>query len=172
MVTHPPSPSKTLLRRRTSNASLPRMAEHTMVPRRQRARTPLIPGDEPLLPLTPNVPSTQTSLEHPDSDCGRRGSDSSSAPNTGNPSHGITGALQRPDRNTPHHQLQRNTPRDTPLQAQHLTDSSVQNVLINQDFTRRKPTSTAHSKRTPPPRIARVGSSGISSRWLPVTARF
>ena len=35
--TPPPSLSKTLLRRCTSNASIPRMAERTMVPRRQRA---------------------------------------------------------------------------------------------------------------------------------------
>ena len=41
-----------------------------------------------------------------------------------------------------------------------------------QQFPRRKPISTAHSIQTPNPRIARVGSSGNSSRWLPITGRF
>ena len=41
-----------------------------------------------------------------------------------------------------------------------------------QQFPRRKPTSTAHSIQTPNPRIARVGSSENSSRWLPITGRF
>ena len=110
MVTHPPSSPKTLRVRCTRNASIHRMAESTMVPHRPGARTPILPRDESLLPLTPDVPSTQTTLEYPDSDRRWRCSNNARAPNTKDPTPGETGALQPPDRNTPHPQLQRNNP--------------------------------------------------------------
>ena len=88
-----------------------------MVPRCQRARTQLLPRDESLLPLTPDVPPTQTPLEYPDSYRGRCSSDPTSTPNTGYPTPGEAGALQPPDSNPPNPQLQRNSDRDAQLQA-------------------------------------------------------
>ena len=180
MVTHSPRSSKTLRRMSPGDARLPRMAERSMVPHRQRARTPILPRDEPLLSLTPDVPSTQTPLEHTDSDCGRCSSNSSSTPNAGYPTPGEAGTLQSPDRNPPYPQLQRLDPRDTRAQTFDTVDSIVrsnppnepQPLGNNQVFTQRKPTYTAHIKLNPNPRIALVGSSGNSSRWLPITWRF
>ena len=101
MVTHPPSTPKALLRRSPSHPGFPQMAERAMVPGSQEHRTPLFPGDEPLLPLTTNVPSPQIPVDHQDSNRGRRGSDLSGAPDAGYPTPGETRALQLADRNTP-----------------------------------------------------------------------
>ena len=117
VVTHPPSPRKTLLGMSTSGARLPRVAERYMVPHRQRARTPILPRDESLLLLTPDVPPTQTPLEYTNSYCGRCSSDPTSTPNARYPTPSEAGALQPPDRNPPNPQLQGNSYRDTRTQA-------------------------------------------------------
>ena len=116
MVTHSPSTPKTLLGRSTSNVSLPRMAECAVVPHCQRARSPLFHCHERLLPVTPDVPATQTTLEHTDRDRGWSSSNISSTPNAGYPTHGETGTLQPPDGDSTYPQLQRSYYRNPRLQ--------------------------------------------------------
>ena len=111
MVTHSPSTPKTLLGRSTSNVSLPLVAECAVVPHRQGNRTPIFPGNEPLLSDTPDVPATQTTLEHTDRDRGWRSSNISSTPNAGYTTPGETGTLQPPDSDSTDPQLQRSHPR-------------------------------------------------------------
>ena len=152
MVTHPPSSSKTLRGRLTSNARLPRMAERTMVPHRQRARTPILPRDEFLLPLTPDVPPTETPLEHTDSDCGRCSNDPSNPPNAGYPTPGEAGALQPSDRNPTYPQLQRTHPRDTRRQSPDTADQSAcsghQRNLSLREPTRNFPEGSRFPRKT------------------------
>ena len=142
MVTHPPSPSKAPLGMSTSDARLPRVTERSMVPHRQRARTPILHRDEPLLPLTPDVPSTQTPLEHPNSDCGRCSSDPSSTPNAGYSTTGKAGALQPSDRNPTHPQLQRSHPRIYRPQSPHPADPSDRSSH-RRNLSLREPTKSA-----------------------------
>ena len=165
-----PSPPKTLLGRSTSDARLPRVAERSMVPHRQRARTPIISRDESLLPLTPDVPPTQTPLEYPDSDRGRCSSDPSRTPNTGYPTPSEARALQPPDRNPPNPQLQGNSSRDTRTQAyKHAAPSARNNrrnesqpLGNNQPFIQRKPTSTAHSTPTQTPECLQMVTDNLA----------
>ena len=64
-------------------------------------------------------------------------------------------------------------PKPTTLPPQVLATTERSLALgNNQAFTKRKPTSTAHSTLTPNPRIARVGSFGTFFRWLTITGRF
>ena len=73
----------------------------------------------------PDVPSTQTPLEHTDINCGRCSSNPSSTPIAGTPHPRKASALQPSDRNPTYPQLQRTHPRDTRRQSSDPADPSA-----------------------------------------------
>ena len=179
MVTHHSSPSKTLLGMRTSNARLPRMAERSMVPfvRELELRSFLVTSHcylSPRMYLRPK-PRWNTRIAIVDGAAATHRVHRTLG--TQPPAKRVRFKHQtaiRPipsckEASTGRPDLTTHTPT---TQVLAVTTKAFLHSRNNQMFTRRKPTSTAHSTQNPNPRIARVGSSGNSSRWLPITGRF